>query len=187
MPSARPFIWALLPATARPRVRAAWRSKPNRSATTVAQWIRTGAWFTRIVRLCSEVFTPATFRSTRKDLAARPTEIVTGHECNDPAGDLPAAVRGRLDRIGEILVLVADETKIDDRNARTGSFANGRIVDHAQRRRADPSLDCFGIARVVNRADCSRQAAMPHGFDHSGVIPRELAADQRQLLERIGD
>src|SRR6476646_4153708 len=56
MPRARPFIWALLPATARPRVKAASRLKPNRSATTVAQRVRTGARFTRIVRLCSEVF-----------------------------------------------------------------------------------------------------------------------------------
>jgi Natural resistance-associated macrophage protein-like len=48
--------WALLPATARPRVKAASRLKPNRSATTVAQRVRTGARFTRIVRLCSEVF-----------------------------------------------------------------------------------------------------------------------------------
>src|SRR3954471_18932843 len=128
MPSARPFIWALLPATARPSVRAASRSKPSRSATTVAQRVRTGARFTRIIRPCSEVFTPATFRSARKDLAARPAEIVPGHECGDRAGDLLAAVRGWLDRIGEILVLVADETKIDDRNARTGSFANDCIV-----------------------------------------------------------
>jgi hypothetical protein len=35
--------------------------------------------------------------------------------------------------------------------------------------------------------DRSRQAAISHGFNHSGIIPRELAADQHQLLERIGD
>src|SRR4051794_26234933 len=60
-------------------------------------------------------------RSARKDLAARPAEIVLGHERDDRAGDLPAALRGRLDRIGEIVVLVTDKPKIDDRNARSGS------------------------------------------------------------------
>ncbi len=53
MPSARPFIWALLPATARPRVSAASSSKPRRSATTVAHSVSTGARFTRIA--CSPV------------------------------------------------------------------------------------------------------------------------------------
>src|SRR5918912_814150 len=58
MPSARPFIWALEPATARPSVRAASRSKPKRSATTAAQRVRTGARLTRIVRPCVEALMP---------------------------------------------------------------------------------------------------------------------------------
>src|SRR4051812_16923795 len=125
--------------------------------------------------------------STRKDLAARPAEIVLGHERDDRAGDLPAALRGRLDRIGEIVVLVTDKPKIDDRNARSGSFADDRVVDNAQRRRTDPSPSCIGIVRVVNRTDRNRQAAMPHGFNHPAIISCELAADRSQLFERIGD
>src|SRR3954451_11683016 len=76
--------------------------------------------------------------STRKDLAAPPAEIVLGHERDDRAGDLPTAMRGRLDRISKIVVLVTDKAKIDDRNARSGSLADDRVVDHAQRRRTDP-------------------------------------------------
>src|SRR5215213_6737923 len=125
--------------------------------------------------------------STRKDLAAYPAEIVLGHERDDRAGDFPAALRGRLDRIGEIVVLVTDKAKIDNRNACRGGFTDDRVVDHAQRRRPNSSLGCIGIARVVNRTDRSRQAALPHGFDYSAIISCELAADQRQLFERIGD
>jgi hypothetical protein len=61
--------------------------------------------------------------------------------------------RYRLDRVGEIGVVAAYGTQIDDWNATYSGLADDAIVDHAQRGGADTALRRVGVARVVNRAD----------------------------------
>src|SRR4051812_29844983 len=86
MPSARPFIWALrLGAAARhsPPERQGCIALEAQPATTVAQRVRTGARFTRMLRPCSEVF-------MSKQLGAPQEVAETSSGTNAPARYLPS-------------------------------------------------------------------------------------------------
>jgi hypothetical protein len=61
-------------------------------------------------------------------------EGVLGHDLRDLGRDLVPALHGRLDRVGEVGVLVADQAQVDERQAAREGFAGDDVVEQRQPR-----------------------------------------------------
>src|SRR5580692_3123109 len=92
MPRRRPFDCAVSPATALPSESASSRLNPSRSATVVAQSVKTGA---RLIRIFCAVMENRVVNSGVKGLASRPWRVLSGQKILNALDQLGYALRFR--------------------------------------------------------------------------------------------
>lgn len=112
-------------------------------------------------------------------------EVVLCEQAGEGGTNLCSPHTGRLDRVGVVGVLRADEAQVDEGQAIGDGEADDDVVEGGEGR------DRHGLlrlrkARVVDRADGSGQAAPEHGGKTAGVVLLEFAAEAGKAEQSLG-
>src|SRR3954466_5471695 len=82
------------------------------------------------------------------DFGSATRKVVLVDEAGDGSGDLVATMQGRLDRVGVVAVLIADQSKIEDRPPPCGGFLEDDFVDLGRSGAREPLEPVIGKARI---------------------------------------
>ena len=100
-------------------------------------------------------------------------KIVLRQYAMNGGSDLLAALERWLDRIGVVLVAVADQSKVEQRHAACERFADDQVVEQLERSHTETLQPRVGKSRLVDGADRGWQSASEHCGDHGAVNLRE--------------
>jgi hypothetical protein len=94
-------------------------------------------------------------------------------EGRDGLSNLLPALYGRLDRVGEVAVLAAENTQIKEWEASGEGFARDDVVEQGERCASQPPALRIGVARIVNGAERRWPSRRLDRIQHGSVLSLE--------------
>src|ERR1700732_1907048 len=88
--------------------------------------------------------------------------------------DLFATLHGGLDRVCEIFIICADQTKINKRDMTRERLARDRVVEHTERGGRDAAQMRIRKTRIIDCADSGRELSVQHEIEHAAITGAEL-------------